>query len=479
MTEPTRAGTEGCEPIPAFHLPGLEESDVERWTSRQYGAGGITLRFPVLREGALTRVIERLHAARSRHMEPLRPAAIAKSVGLASRRLAEPGDPLRQLAEAALPDVTGYSPAMIRLILDRAAADWDERTLLALLNAELPGDPLDRVIRHPVTRARIMAVGPRLAFHVFSGNVPGVAVTALIRSLLVKAATLGKTATGEPLLPVLFARALESVDAGLASCLAVTHWPGGQSLVEDEALVAANVVVTYGGGDAVRSIRSRAPVTARIVEHGPRVSVGLVGRDSLRTDAMARAAAARVAWAVSLFDQHGCVSPHVIWVENGAVDSHAFAHRLAEAMDLLAVELPRGRLSAAEAVAIHEERTRAEFRAIEGEDVEVLEGRDASWVVIHDASPAFEASCLNRTLRVKPVARLEDVPELIEPLRGFVQTVAVEGAGERIRELAFRVARAGATRITDFERMPWPPYAWHHDGGGPLLELVTWVDHEI
>ena len=41
---------------------------------------------------------------------------------------------------------------------------------------------------------RQAAFGPRLAAHVFSGNVPGVAVTSLVRSLLVKAATLGKTA---------------------------------------------------------------------------------------------------------------------------------------------------------------------------------------------------------------------------------------------------------------------------------------------
>jgi hypothetical protein len=179
-----------------------------------------------------------------------------------------------------------------------------------------------------------------------------------------------------------------------------------------------------------------------------------------------------------MFDQQGCVSPHVVWVERAAVNVDAFAAMLGRALDALEQEFPRGSMDAAEAAAIHDVRTRAEFRSIAGEDVSLFEGSGASWTVIRDADTAFEPSCLNRTVRVKQIDRLEDAPELIAPLRGFIQTVAMEGQGDRTDELARTLADAGATRITDFRRMPWPPPTWHHDGAGPLRELVTWVDLE-
>ena len=466
--------------IDAFHLPGLTDADVQRWTERTYGDGRVALRFPVLEEGAITRLIGRLLEARAQRLERMTARDIARVLAQAAARLADADDPLRRLADEALPAITGYSNAMIRLVLDRMVMDWSERALLGLLDTELAGGiALDRFIRTPAGR-RVRAVGPRLAFQVFAGNVPGVAVTALVRSVLVRAATLGKTAAGEPLLTVLFARALEQVDPALGACVAITHWAGGGSLIEDEVLSEADVIIVYGGAEAVRAIRSRAPATARVIEHGPRVSLGMVGRAALASDASATATAARVAWAVSLFDQQGCVSPHVIWVERGgAIEPRAFAHRVGDALAELVTELPAGTLSASEAAAIHEARTTAEFRAIAGEDVAVRVGDAAGWTVIYDGDPRFEPSCLNRTIRIKAIAALEDVCVLIEPVRGRVQTAGLEGVGERTVALAAALADAGVTRITDFRNMPWPPMAGHHDGVGPLAELVRRVDLEL
>jgi hypothetical protein len=466
-------------PIEAFHLPGLVAADVERWETREYGTARIALRFPVLREGAMTRLLNRMLHARESRLAGVPARQVAQSLGQAAERLMHAEDPLRQLLDRALPIVTGYSEPMIRLGLERTLLDWTEPSLLKLLDAELAGGRLlDGFFERGVTRVR--AVGPRLAFHVFSGNVPGVAVTAMIRSLLVKAATVGKTAAGDPLFAAVFAQALRSVDPGLADCVAITHWPGGGSMVEDEAIAAADLIVVYGGAEAVRSLRSRSPATTRVIEHGPSVSLGMVGRDALQDRPSARTLAARVAWAASLFDQQGCVSPHLIWVERGgAVTPTEFARLIGEGMAQLAAELPRGSITAAEAAAIHQARAAAEFRAIAGEEMEVIEGDSAGWTVIYDSDARFEPSCLNRTLRVKPIDRLEEVPTLIETIRGLVQTVAMEGEGIRTRALANALATAGATRITDFSRMPWPNPAGHHDGTGPLIELVQWVDLEI
>jgi len=465
------------EPIDAFHLPGLEEADVERWEIREYGPAPVRLRFPVLHARALTRIADRIADAGGA-IRSMGSGDIVAFIDSAARRLADVDDPLRRTAEAALPAITGYSAPMIRLVLDRVTRDWTAPALLELLDREIPQGALERFVPERGTANRMLAVGPRLTLHIGSGNVPGVTVTSIVRSLLVRSPALVKTAAAEPLLAVLFARALESVSPDLGDALAVVHWPGGQSTVEDEAIAAADTIIVYGGAGTVQSVRRRAHAHTRVIEHGPRASVGLVGRDALATNREARAVATRVAWAVAVFDQQGCVSPHVVWVETSVAGADTFAALLGEALDAVEAELPRGSLDAAEAAAIHDVRARAEFRAMDGGAVRLFEGHGAAWTVIRDQDPAFEPSCLNRTVRLKPIDRLEDVAELIAPLRGFIQTVAVEGAGDRLDRLVHALAAAGATRITDFRRMPWPPPAWHHDGAGPLRELVSWIDLE-
>ena len=47
--------------IHAFHLPGIAESDIARWTVRDYGNGRVQLRVPVLEPELLERVVQVQH----------------------------------------------------------------------------------------------------------------------------------------------------------------------------------------------------------------------------------------------------------------------------------------------------------------------------------------------------------------------------------------------------------------------------------
>lgn len=466
-------------PIDAFHLPGLEECDVDRWETRDYD-DGVCLRWPVLSPEGLGRVTARLRTARAAKLAGTPVADLLDRLDGAAARFSRADDPCRALAERALPAITGYSRPMIRLGLDRMVPTWRKDALRVLLEAEL-GEPrvLDAFQPHPrVVGLRRRAYGPELAFHIFAGNVPGVAVTSLVRSLVVKAATLGKTAADEPLLPALFARALAETARELADCLAVTYWSGGTPALEEVALGAADAVVVYGGQDTVSSIREQLPQGMRLVVHGPRVSFGLVGRGALGRDEAARAAAT-VAHAAAAFDQQGCVSPHVIYVERGGETApDRFAGFLGAAMAEVEREIPRGRIGRAEAAHIQQLRGAAEFRAVAGQDVRLFVAPGTEYTVVYDPDPAFTASCLNRFVWVKPLDDLLHVPAYVHPYSTVMQTVAIAGAGSRLGELAEQLGRVGVSRITDFDRMAWPPASWHHDGAEPLGELVRWVDLE-
>jgi hypothetical protein len=455
----------------AYHLP-VPAGDPEGTLV----AGPLRCRFPDPTPELMAAIVGELRqAGRALSERPV--SEIVEALDAAAARLVDPKDPLRREAVRMLPLVTGYSEPMVRLVLDRMAADWRADVLDRMLRVEL-GDPgvLDGFVpAGPGRSAR--AYGPKLAFHVFAGNVPGVAVTSLVRSLLVKGPVLGKVAAGEPVLPVLAARAIASVDEALGRAIAVTYWPGGTGAVEAFLLAQADLVVVYGGDAVVHSVRERAPVGTRIVEHGPRFSAGVVTAGVPEGDLPPLAMAA--ARAVALFDQHGCVSPHAIWVEDrDGTRAERFADAVARAMAELEREVPRGRVRPDEAARIQQERGAAELRGHAGQDVRVLAGPGTSWTVVLSDDHAFRPSCLNRFLRIHRVPTVDAALDALSEAGSHLQSVAVAAPAHQIEALAHRLAAAGATRVTTFDRIPWPPAEWHHDGSGPLSELVRWVDLE-
>lgn len=410
-------------------------------------------------------------------------AEIARVLGAVGARFLDPEDPLRAEALELLPSTAALSPEMAEAVLDEMAADWTAARLSALLDAEL-GRPsaLNGFVelggpRPDSDLLRTMAVGPRLCVQIVAGSVPGVGVSALLRSLLVKAPTLLKPGRGDVVLPVLFARTLAEVDGGLGAAAAVVYWPGGSTALEDAALARAEVVTGYGSDRTVSELRARTPITARFVAYHHRVSVGVVGREALAA-ADLPAVAAEVARAVALFDQRGCVSPQLVYVEAGGERSaEAFAEALAGALRELEAILPTGALDPAEASALQQARGTAELLAGSGSG-RILHGGSGSWTVLFEPHPQPLPPLAGRFARVRPLASLDELPELLEPLAGHLQTVGHAGLGARLVRLAGELGRVGASRVVPFREVAFPPPWWHHDGRGPLTDLVRWVDLE-
>jgi hypothetical protein len=441
------------------------------------GPPGAMASAPALTPADVDAVCVSLLAAASRLRE-LPVSRVVRAIDTAARALRDPGGPVRAGVLAGIEAFTGASPAMAAHVLDRASADWLAPALERLLHVELGGPAALEgfVDRHPASMSS--AVAPALGFHVFAGNVPGVSVTSIIRALLVRSAVFGKSAAGEPVLAAVFARLLAEADPDVGACVAVTWWPGGETALEDAVLRHAGLVVHYGGGEAIASLRARVPPHVPFLEHGPRVSLAVVNAAAMTEEQLA-VAAEDLARATAVFDQQGCVSPQAAWVLDTPARARAFAGRLAAALDRVEAELPRGRLQPEEAAAVRGLRTAVEFRGIAGEDVELWAGAGLAWTVVFDATGRSAASCLNRSIVVRSAPASDAVVDELQPLGRYLQTVGTAGFTEAERTaLALRLAAIGVTRITPISAMPWPPPTWHHDGRGPLRELVRWVDLE-
>ncbi len=458
-----------------YHLPpGVEPSGSEPLVLQ---AGEVAFRYPRLSPARLCRVIDALREAQARVLARLPVGRIVQVVDRAIARWLDPSSPYRREAEELLPLVTGYSEPAVRKGLTSFLGSFRAEQLGRLLAEEFR-DPrvLDEFRPRGEVGGLTRAYGPVLTTHIFSGNVPGLPAQSLVCALLVKSASLGKVASGEPVFPVLFVRSLVEVEPHLADCLAVTYWPSGAGEVEDVAFSLSEAVIAYGSDEAIRSVGARVPRTVRFIPYGHRLSCGVIAREAL-DEAAAPETAERAGYDVVKYDQQGCLSPHVFYVEEGGgVDPASFSRLLASVMESYATRVPRGRISAAEALSIR--GTLLPYELGSPGTVLYRSAAGIEWAVIYDPDPAFVPSCLSRVIRVKPVADLEQVVELLRPFRQYVQTVGVAASPDRILALAERLGPLGVDRLCPLGQMGDPSPAWHHDGRFNLLELVRWTDIE-
>ena len=466
---------------PPYFLPGI---DVERLgtTPLTFDAGPepVTLHLPQLTPAVLDTLSAQLLDIQASALAPRPITDIVEVIDQVVQLWLDPHYPYRQQAEALLPTITRYSPPMVRHGLDTLLPAFRKEALWRLLQAEL-GDPLvlDTFRPRPHAGGRTRAYGPRLITHIFSGNVPALPAWSLICALLTKSASLGKSASEEPLFAALFARSLYEVCPEIGACIAIGWWKGGETALEATACARAEAVIAYGSDTTTRDLQRRVPPEVRFLAYSHKLSFGVIGRDMLTAEQAAQLVR-QAAYGVSVFDQQGCVSPHVLYVEcGGAVSPRQFAALLAQGMTAVHAELPRGPLPLADSTAIRHLRGSYEFKQLAGEPVELwCSAPGTAWTVIYEETETFAASCLNRTIRVHPLADLQELAARLVPIRAYLQTVGVALSPARLPALAEQLGRLGVTRLCALGRMPWPRLTWHHDGRGNLLDLLHWTDIE-
>lgn len=380
------------------------------------------------------------------------------------RRWLDSADPIRREAEERLAEGTGLAPAMLR----RGISEMIRRVegLPVLLDADLGSRyALDRFVERPMG-VRSRAFGPGLLTCIFSGNVPGIPAFDMAMALALKSACLVRPAAEEPLFAPLFARSVAEVDAELGAALHVTRW----GYEERWPYEGAGVVLAYGSDSSIASIRRLVPEGVRFIGHGHKISLACVAAEAATSET-----AHLLALDVAMYDQQGCVSPHMAFIERGGPLSPTdFAAQVARAFAALQQEMPRGRLTMAEAASLRAARDEAEFTA----DACHLSPGDLAWAVVHQEAPDFMPSPLNRLLRTYAVDRLEDAVAVLAPHGRYLQTIAFAGPDQRQLDLASRLGALGASRFTPVGRAQQPHPLWRHDGRPTAADLVRWIDLE-
>jgi hypothetical protein len=411
---------------------------------------------------------------REKFLLPRRTNEIVKILCDVGDEWLRPESPFRRLALEQGPAETGFS----RPVLERGLDDFFRRftpgNFSTLLEQELGyAGRLDHFTEGT------LANGPRLLVHVAAGNLPNPALMSLTLGLLTRSAQFMKCARGGAFIPRLFAHSIYEHDRKLGTCLELAEWRGGNAELETALFAEADTLTATGSDETLAAIRTRLPGRVRFLGYGQRVSFGLITREVLRDESIAevvsRAADDVVAW-----DQNGCLSPHVLYVEErGVVESDQFAEKLAVELARREATEPRGKLPVEAAAAIASKRATYAALTPHRGDLKLWASPDSTaWTVVFEHEVRFRFSPLNRFVYVKPVPDLAAVMQGVDELAGQVSTVGIAAGPERSRELALHFARWGATRVCPLGRMQNPPLTWRHDGRPPLGDLITWTDYE-
>ena len=448
-----------------------------------------------------------------------------------SSQVSAPLEPQSEHLIAALPKITGYSPAMLGFALQaldlfaleqmpaiyraritrKAISDWQPvpglpgrlrffpDKSLERLRGWLPG--YSNVLIHSRLDKSELVVG------FGAGNVPG---TALLIGMLALSTALSadqppailiKNSQHEPVFSPFVLRALERADPELVAGMAILIWDYTDVPLQEMLLSRADQVLIAASDETIEEVRaqvgraaSRRGRSIHFHPHGHKVSFTAIGQEMLAADPLdpvsGRPVVERVALMAALdsilWDQQGCLSSRIHFVETVAgneAGTLAYAGHLQSALSRLASLLPRGAWPKQH---LHDQFDH--YKQLEAAGlVQVLSDYDDEFVVTIDRrAPDLQSfsrqvnSCHGRVLVVRPVNDLREIASLylrFLPARNL-QSLSVAlgkpgtGLDDRILDFATACGECGVTAIRTVGRGAFPQLAYSWDGQIPL-DLVA------
>jgi hypothetical protein len=421
------------------------------------------------------------HGLRAAH-QVLLDMPISEIVRVIDRVAASWCDPAfgpRLAARAEVVRATGFSPEVVDTSFDVELRNYRAESLWRVLDRELGSarvlDTWEPEHRLPgCTRA----LGPEIVLEVLTGNVPGLPALSLVRALLVKSAVITKVASGEPTFAARFVATLADADPRLGDAIVCTYWARHEDEVRDAVLDHADTVIAYGGDDACAQMRRACRPHQNYIEHGHKLSVGVVSRAYHQArgqhlyDAIARD--------VSVFNQHACIAPQVYFFEATATQvREEIGVGIAAALERYAERTPLGQVSPRDAAAIHLHRASDMWMAATNDSHDAWHARGLDWTVRLASTLSDARGGGNRYLTLIPISEPRAALDHLRPFGRYLQNVGLGVVEHELMACAEAFARLGACRISEPGRMAEPSMMWRHDGRMCVAELVRWCDIEM
>jgi hypothetical protein len=307
---------------------------------------------------------------------------------------------------------------------------------------------------------------------ILAGNVFLGGVVALAQSLLTRNPVVLKLSAEDSGFTELFVESLhESDPAGVvANAVVVCQWASKQDELNAVVREEADAVVVWGGASAVAAY-PQEKCRGRVIHYGPRLGVGVV-LDGADLNATLPA----LAWDVALWEQRACSSPRVLFVE----DTDTLPKRVAEGLnaELTRVrnELPPRPLTLDEKAEVLSFRELAWWSG--KTDVFAPDGSMSHTVLQVPQLPA-DIPLGARTVLVVPIRNAHDLPNVLRPLREYLQTAVLAAPPAKWPFGVDLLVRSGCTQVTAPGASSARVVGLPHEGEFALRRLVKLVGVDV
>lgn len=307
---------------------------------------------------------------------------------------------------------------------------------------------------------------PQTVTVVLAGNTPLLAWSPLCACLLSGAETVRvKLSRDESVWTRRFVEDLEAIAPEVAARIELYDFRG-----EDERtyalLVSTDAVIAYGSDASIAAIKARTPPDIPFFGYGHAVSIGFAFVSFASSEEEYVERLAGFARDVLMYGQNGCLSPHIIYSDNG--------HTAIS----IGKDLPEEFASIADALDVPHVLSDMVARAIrEAQDLALFDGYTVSsdpelrWTVAFTSAPKTMPSPVGYGfIRVAQVYAPKMLRELLQPVWGIVTCAGVAGKLPPGWEAVLR--EAGVSRICKPGEMQTPPLDWRNGNRDLLAELL-------
>jgi len=431
----------------------------------------LTIQWPDAHAEQVEAAKGRLDVAR-RRLVARSPEGILSVLATVFDQWRDPQSKWRQRFREEFPQTSGFSREVAENGLDLALAEWTGDALRRAVEAELQGTALGSP--RWVSPFSMTSV-------VLAGAIPMPSLLAMVLPLCVRSPVLVKSAARDPITPRLLAESLAEVDPELGRCIEVVSFSGsdGESLTR---FLAAECVVASGSDETIAAVSARIRPSQRFVAYGHKLSIAIV-RAGTRNDEELGAIAEALSVDIALWDQLGCLSPVAAFVmgENAEKTIDVLGPALADSLARRQSEWPRGEISLEAAAAIRGQREEARMRAAGGSSIGIWASEGTEWTVIGEADLEWRPNPLHRFIRLHPLEREDQLPEVLSPVVRNLSSVALAGFENDSERTAIAqlLSQRGAGRVCRAGRLQAPPMDWYHDGLPLVLPLARFTGLEI
>lgn len=407
-------------------------------------------------EAAATRVASHGRALRAR---PARDTL--KALGDLLAHFADESSHARSELLARLPDATGFTPETIRKGLACGFEPWTGEALERLHTEELGG-------------AMTRAIGADYSAVLLGGSIPMPSVLSIALPLAIGSPVLCKPASRDRITPHVVHETLREIDPLLADCVAIAPFDA-QNDEASRTFFSAPCISATGADETITAIERWLAPHQRRVFYRHRVSIAVVDLANVTSEDVGA-----LALDIALWDQLGCLSPIVFYCVGGSEgEDEAFASALAEQLEQLEAELPRGAIDASAAALLANERSDAEMRAAFGEGVALYASSGTQWTVVLERANEARPAPLHRFIRLIPLPDLAALDRALAGLFPHLAGVAVAGFRDDREAVTALSLAHGASRVCAPGTLQTPPLDWKRDNQPLLLGMTSLANVEL